>query len=180
MDASEYLTIKQKLIDSGYSDEIDWSENVAAPETPMQFFIQYGWVVVNSGMKNQVAEKIWDRITEALAEGKSSSAVFGHKGKTEAIDYVFNHRDTIFREYQEASDKLAYFESLPWIGKITKWHLAKNVGMDVCKPDRHLVRIATRYNTDPDKLCRRLSEETGDRIVTVDMVLWRAANLGRI
>src|SRR5204862_28581 len=30
----------------------------------------------------------------------------------------------------------------PYIGPVTCWHLAKNVGMDVVKPDRHLVRMA--------------------------------------
>jgi hypothetical protein len=79
-----------------------------------------------------------------------------------------------------AADKLSFFESLPWIGPITKYHLAKNFGVECCKPDRHLVRIARQYDMTPDELCRKLAEETGNSVNTVDTVLWRAANLGFI
>ena len=75
---------------------------------------------------------------------------------------------------------MAYLESIPWIGGITKYHLAKNLGFDCCKPDRHLVRISKEYNTSPEELCKRISEATGDRVATVDLVIWRVANLGLI
>ena len=59
---------------------------------------------------------------------------------------------------------------------ITCWHLAKNYGHDCAKPDRYLTRIAGAEGTHD--LCARLAKETGDRIATVDLVIWRAANLG--
>lgn len=74
--------------------------------------------------------------------------------------------------------KVAYLRSLPWIGDITCWHLAKNYGHDVAKPDRHLVRIAGDEGVHG--LCARLARESGDRVATVDLVIWRAANLGMI
>ena len=45
------------------------------------------------------------------------------------------------------------------------------------KPDRHLVRIAEHYGTDCFTMCQKLSDEIGDRVGTVDYVIWRAANL---
>ena len=44
--------------------------------------------------------------------------------------------------------------------------------------DRHLTRLAAREGTTPAVLCDRLALATGDSRATVDIVLWRAANLG--
>jgi len=72
------------------------------------------------------------------------------------------------------------YQSLPWIGPITKYYMAKNLGADVCKPDRHLTRIAGKYDMELEELCKKLSEESGDHISMVDNVIWRVANLGFI
>jgi len=72
---------------------------------------------------------------------------------------------------------MAFLASLPWIGEITKYHLGKNLGtLDTAKPDRHLVRIAGAEGAHA--LCARLARATGDKVATVDVVIWRAANLG--
>lgn len=144
------------------------------------FFAEYAWVVVNSGMRNQVAEKIWDRIKAALAAGETVASAFGHPGKAAAIQRAWDHRNELWAEYMAADDKLAHLAVLPWIGPITKWHLAKNFGVDCAKPDRHLVRLASFEGTTAEGLCRRIAVATGDRIATVDLILWRSANLGWI
>jgi hypothetical protein len=65
-----------------------------------------------------------------------------------------------------------------YIGPVTCWHLAKNVGLDVVKPDRHLVRMARASGTrDPSSLCALFAGVTGDRLAVVDLVLWRYATL---
>ncbi len=180
MRSSEYHKIKESVIERGYLREIEWCEHKKPCENSIDFLCEYIWVVVNSGMKNQVAEKIYQKVLEALRKGTQVPTVFRHRGKVAAILKMWLEHPDTFKRYQEAEDKIIFLERLPWIGKITKFHLARNLGMDVCKPDRHLVRIAAKYNTTPDELCRRLSKETGDRIGTVDVVLWRAANLGLI
>ncbi len=178
MDVKLYLDLKDEIIRRGYAEEVDWSESVKPCISAVDFFCEYAWVVINSGMKNQVAEGIWRKVRKALAGGRSASAVFGHIGKCAAIDKGFRNREDIFLQYQAALDKIEYLKSLPWIGDITKWHLAKNLGFNVCKPDRHLVRIAGAEGTTCQEMCKRLADATGDRIATVDMVIWRAANLG--
>jgi len=180
MNTDEYLSLKQNLIDKGYAEEIDWAETIQPCESSIVFFQEFMWVVLSSGMKNQIARMIWDRIIEAMDAGIPISDVFGHKGKIQAIETVCKNRNKLFEDYQQTSDKLLFLESLPWIGKITKYHLAKNLGLDFCKPDRHLVRIAEEHNTTPTELCEKLSVATGDRIGTVDQVIWRSANLGII
>ncbi len=71
-----------------------------------------------------------------------------------------------------------FLKTLDFIGPITCYHLAKNIGLDVVKPDRHLVRIteATKF-ANPHDLCSLIAEMTGDKITVVDLVLWRYATL---
>lgn len=180
MDASTYMTLKEIVISMGYADEIDWSDSVKPVSDPYVFWREHAWVVLNSGMKNQVAAKIWERVQRSHMMGFTAHAVFGHRGKCDAIEYVRSNCQRLLSEYLESDDKLAFLRTLPWIGKITCWHLAKNYGLDVAKPDRHLQRISGAYGTTTEELCSRLAMETGDRVATVDLVIWRAANLGMV
>lgn len=177
MELSTYLDLKAQVVDQGYEPDIRWCETVGPPETAEKFLVEYFWVILNSGMREQVARSIWRRVQQAIRQHEPISSVFRHAGKAKAIQDALAQKQAIFQGFLDAKDKLAYLESLPWIGVITKFHLAKNCGLDVCKPDRHLVRLAARYHTTPEEMCRSLAEQSGDRICTVDYVIWRAANL---
>jgi len=158
--------------------DIDWAESREIPTTATVFASETIFVICNSGMKNTVARRIYDRIIPALQAGLSSSSVFGHKGKTAAIDRIWNERERFYAEYLGAADKVAYCETIPFIGAITKFHLAKNFGAQVAKPDVHLKRLADREQCTSQELCERLSRETGYKVSTVDTLLWRACALG--
>jgi len=175
-----YQDIKAKVIEAGFADEIKWASEVKLCNNSTDFAFEAIWVVCNSGMKYKIASQIYASILTAISSNTPIETVFNHKGKVKAIKYILEKRDILFYGYQKAKDKLAYLETLPYIGKITKYHLARNLGLDVCKPDRHLERIAASFNTTPFQLCEKLSKETGDRIGVVDIVLWRAAILGTI
>lgn len=179
IDIGLYLDLRKLLLaEPQYAEEYRWSETVKAPTDPDAFFAEYGWVVCNSGMRNQVAVLIWERVTEAIRAGRTISSGFGHLGKATALQQVYDERGEWFARWQRADDPVAFLETMPWIGPITKWHLAKNFGIECAKPDRHLVRIAGEEGVDA--LCARLAAVSGDRIATVDLVLWRSANLGRL
>lgn len=180
MKAARFLELREEVIDAGYGEEIIWQESVTEPDTADEFMRQYIWVVISSGMKNQVARIIEMGIIEAYNNGRAINTAFRHKGKVKAIEYMIANHDELFEQYLNAKDKLAFLISLPWVGEITKYHLAKNLGADIAKPDRHLVRIARRYGTTSQSLCEKLAKETGYRIATVDLIIWRAANLGVI
>lgn len=180
MKKKTYLDLKAKVIRAGYGKEVEWSESIEVCTAAGSFFNEYIWIVLNAGMKNQVARKIYDKIKLALFDGKPISEVFGHTGKVLAIERMRTHYHKTFNNYKKAEDKLAFLESLPWIGGITKYHLAKNLGIDCVKPDRHLVRIAKTFGTKPLEMCKKLSDQTGDKLAAVDTVIWRAANLGFI
>jgi hypothetical protein len=166
------------LIEDGYEDEINWQRNLAPVTDPVVFRDETIWVILNSGMKEQIARMIWNRIKEAWNQGKTTETAFRHKGKVAAIDQVCANYKDIFKQYQASDNKVDFLQTIPFIGGITKWHLAKNMGIDVVKPDRHLIRIANYYKTTPDDLCEKLSKETGEKKCVVDIILWRGANLG--
>jgi hypothetical protein len=69
-------------------------------------------------------------------------------------------------------------QELPYLGPATSLHLAKNLGLDVAKPDRHLVRMARALCcVNPETLCDRISAQIGDRVAVVDLVMWRFATI---
>ena len=179
MTPSRYRELRTAVIDAGYAAEIDWAEHVKAPVDAEDFARQAIWVILCSGMKAQVARIIEGRVWAAINDGKTVKGnVLGKSGKAGAIDTIWRARDELFRAFLEADDKVEFCRTLPWIGDITKWHLAKNFGVDCAKPDIHLVRVAMYYGTTPAVLCADIAAATGDRIATVDLVIWRACNLG--
>jgi hypothetical protein len=136
------------------------------------------FVICNSGMRYTVARSIFERCRGAIADGQPVIEVFGHAGKAAAIEAIWRDREQLLAAYLAAADKLAFLEALPWIGGITKYHLAKNFGADVAKPDVHLQRLADREGCTVQALCERLASEQGLRVAAVDTVLWRACANG--
>jgi len=181
LSSAHFQTIVQALHAAGIAqDDIEWSENVKPPTNADDFATETIFVICNSGMKHTIAVKIFRKIVDALEAGQSASTVFGHVGKSAAIDYIWRDRDRLFAEFNAAADKLAYCHSIPWIGGITRFHLAKNFGVDCAKPDVHLQRLAALGDESVDQLCARLARDSGYRIATVDVLLWRASATGLI
>jgi hypothetical protein len=164
---------------SGFSWEGNLVQNRRfADQTAEDLYREYAWVVINSGMKNQVAETIFKRF-----EHDGPDAV-GHPGKREAIREMGELKDARFKHLKQDHDNIndahaiEYLETLPWIGPITKYHLARNLGIDCAKPDRHLMRIAKHFGYDDvQEMCAYIASMTMLRIGTVDVILWRYMNL---
>ena len=121
-----------------------------------------------------VAAPIYARCIEALKEHGSVVSVFGHPGKASAIDRIWEERDSFFGAFLGSDDQLAFLQTIPWIGPVTRHHLAKNLGADRAKPDVHMQRLANRSRTTVERLCARLARQTGYRAATIDTILWRA------
>lgn len=92
MKPADYLRLRRGIIDAGYADEIAWAEGLKPPTSADVFASEYVWVVLNSGMKNQVARSIADKVYPAIEAGRSASTVFGHKAKCRAIDKFWQNR----------------------------------------------------------------------------------------
>jgi hypothetical protein len=167
-----------RLLGEQGDEDIEWSENIIPPTDADDFALEAIFVICNSGMKNTIARAIFERVTSELYAGGSAHNKFGHSGKASAIDEIWADRDALFGKYLVASDKVEFCASLPWIGGITKYHLAKNFGAQVAKPDVHLQRLADHEKTTAQELCERLARDTGLKVATVDVVLWRACANG--
>lgn len=178
-----YLAIRDRLVALGHGDDYVWSQTVRAPDTAEGLACEYTWVVLNSGMRNTVARKLMDRVWPRLIDTGRIGDAFGHVGKRGAIEFVWAERVRLLEQFRQIDqydivEVLRFCHGLPWIGPITKYHLAKNLGADVAKPDRWLVRLAEAEGESVDGLCQRLAYGTGDRVATVDVVLWRACAIG--
>jgi hypothetical protein len=171
---AQFRELEAVLRARGYDDMITWSETIKPPTDAKTFAKEVVYVICNSGMNFITANGIYWRCVRALARGRSSSTVFRHPGKTKAIDHVWRHRKILFAAFEIAENKLAYCHSLPFIGDVTKHHLAKNLGLDTIKPDVHLMRLAHAEKVSPMALCARLAYQTGYRQSTIDSILWRA------
>ncbi len=176
-----YRSIREAIISYGFQHEIDWAENLKAPACADDMAFELIWVICNSGMRFQIAQKIYAKVESALKSGKTADSAFGHKLKAKAMDGIWKYRDDLFKAFGKLGtrdEKLAWCEKLPHIGPITKYHAAKNLGMNIAKPDRWLQRVADESGEGVQEMCLRLSTESGDRVATVDLVIWRACNLG--
>lgn len=171
--------IVDSLGEQGQSD-IRWAEALLPPDNAEDFALETIYVICNSGMKHTIARQIYDRVVPQIKDGGPALAVFKHGGKAAAIDLIWRDRDRLYREYMDAPDKVAYAQTIPWIGGITCYHVVKNFGADVAKPDVHLQRLADWERTTPQGLCEQVARATGYRVATVDTILWRACATGVI
>lgn len=178
--AKQFRKIDKAVRRAGYTAAIDWSENMKLPTNAEDFAAEAIYVICNSGMANRIALPIFEDCMKALKAGHSCKTVFGHPGKSDAIDYIWKKRRSLYRKLLKADDLIEFCETLPWIGPITSKHLAKNLGADVAKPDVHLNRLAEPEGVTAQELCERLARETGYRAATVDLILWRACADGII
>ena len=107
--------------------------------------------------------------------------IFNNKLKIKAI------LDTSIKVYSNGFDRiktqiqnkgLMFLKTFKFIGDTTCYHLAKNIGLDFAKPDRHLLRISNKIGFDsPHTLCKLISDYIAEKIQVVDLVLWRYATL---
>lgn len=173
-----FRRLEQATCDAGYAEDIDWAERLGPPEDAEDFARAAVYVIVNSGMKYEVAQGIYAKCLVAIEQGQSAREVYGHYAKAGAIDAIWQNRFRHFGTFVAADDKLAFCHALPWIGPVTQYHLAKDCGVDVAKPDVHLARLARRDRTTVERMCRKLSKQSGYRVATIDTVLWRACATG--
>lgn len=173
-----YHTSREQVIKAGYLWEIELVENRYFKDVDLiEFMDAYIFCVFNVRMKNQIAQKMYEKF---LNSGCDLNTI-GHPNKKRAIGECIEKSGKWFAGLMNCStdmERVEYLDTLPMIGEITKYHLARNLGMDVAKPDVHLVRLMKRFEfKDVQEMCRYIYERTGDRIGVVDVVLWRWCNL---
>jgi len=193
---SAYATAKRAVIEAGYGPEIDWQRSLNFKDvTESDLLREHAWVVLSCGMRESVVRRKFPAISGCFENWESAEMIatraclcrqralahFNHPGK---IDAMIRAAETIASEgfgrlkALIARSPLRELRRLGYIGPVTVYHLAKNLGLPVCKPDRHLVRLAEAVGRgDVQALCADVSDQSGDPIPVVDIVLWRFATL---
>jgi hypothetical protein len=112
---------------------------------------------------------------------QTASGRFRNSRKLQAlVDVAILVEQTGFNVLHERLrlDPINELQIFPFIGPVTSWHLAKNLGFNVAKNDRHLARLAFDHGyRDAHDLCWTIAAQTGELESVVDVVLWRFATL---
>jgi hypothetical protein len=193
---SLYPIIKEVVRLEGYSKEISWQQNIDFGKMNEGAFIkELAWVILSSGMKEQTIRNVFSKLTPIFNNWQSAKMIheqredcyfkalriFNHPGKISAIIDSIEVINSIGYNRLKRRIRRSPLETLqrfPYIGPVTVFHLAKNIGVQVAKPDRHLVRIAQSDGYDDvQDFCRNISKVHGDSVPVVDIVLWRFANI---
>jgi hypothetical protein len=152
---------------------------------------EIAWVILCSGFREALVKRVFDRISLCFLDWESTTAIRDSKSICIRSGMCFfrNHRklkaiascaemisDATFESFKCAviENPIAELQKLPYIGPITVWHLAKNLGLDVAKPDRHLNRFARSCQfRDAHDLCSAIANARKEQVRVVDLILWR-------
>ena len=174
--------------------------------SPDAFADMCAYVILAGGFSQKTAKKIHAKIMESLhtngADADALLQLFNNKNKINAICKIWNDKDALCAGYyrlDDFDDKILFLQKLPHIGKITANHLARNLGEDVVKYDIWIQRLGCVYAGNPelsadidngnvsdkiknacDEMFAHLVGETGFPRGYIDVVLWKACQIGLI
>jgi len=191
-----YRWTKQCVIAAGFAQEVDWQARRAFSQLDETTFLQEAaWVILCSGFRESVVRRSFAPVSRAFRHWRTAVSItaheeqcranallaYNHSGKIDAIcavaRRVAHNGFTVVRQAIDAGG-VEYLRTLPYIGQVTAYHLAKNIGLNVAKPDRHLQRIANAAGfACVQEFCATIAELSGDSVPVVDVVLWRFATL---
>jgi len=171
-----------------------WSNTVKPPVDAENMAAEIIWIILCAGRSAQAARTIERKVRAAIDAGEPVATAFGYRAKAAAIERAWRWRTEDFAALQEVlklndpAKLLEWCYAIPFIGDDTKYQLAKNFGGQCCKPDIWMCRlvgipdhprrrVAERYDACM-RLCRMLSDATGDKIAAIDSMLWLACNKG--
>jgi hypothetical protein len=194
--ALAYLRAKQRIIRSGFAAEIAWQAGRDLRLLTEPDFLREGaWVVLCSGFRESIIRARFDAISSSFLEWIDSASIVRHRKRcrtsalrvfssTRKIDAIIEIAERVkglgfSRVVSELSmAPLRFIGSLPFMGSVTSLHFAKNLGVQVVKPDRHLVRLATAAGCpSPQEMCEKIATMTDEKISVVDLVMWRYATI---
>lgn len=179
---------------------LSWMRRRPRPtEHETEFFLsEYTWIVSASGFRVSHVQSKWDGLRiamhgfelERLKEMSSEQIeatymehMLRNRAKARAISETirrYSARTWDFDELMrrlEATQDVDILKTLPYIGDALKYHLARNLGLDVAKPDVHMLRLAPRFgytgdNTGIQAMCEHIARYRKERVGVVDYVLW--------
>jgi hypothetical protein len=177
---------------AGLTEEVEWQRRAnLGLFTESDFLREAAWVILCSGFRERTVRRLFDYISLCYCDWESAesivqagpacqvaaASVFRNAAKLTAISGIARLVDDLgFATFKREvlAEPIGRLKSLPYIGSITAWHLAKNLGMDAAKPDRHLQRLSDRLGfPSAFELCDCIAGITGEQAKVVDLVVWR-------
>ena len=211
IDLKLFNFLENKLIkngaDSDKSSFLDIKNNLNCRKilSSEEFALEAIYVILASGFRQQTAKKIFLKIstfleTCNLVDEDSLFLIFKNKAKNKAIVKIWKEKDTFRNDFYDLitdSEKLDFLEKLPYIGKITKNHIARNLGIDIVKYDIWIQKIAVCLEGDlndcnlinnqklnpkiqliADLMFTKIIKITGEKRGYIDVVLWKSCEQG--
>lgn len=194
--ASLYLTAKETVIKAGFAAEIDWQEELSLDDLDESTFLrESAWVVLSAGFREAVLRRRFAEVSRAFLHWASADQIIAQRDtcreaavaafkNQRKIDAIVGIAERVICEgfstiqQQIAGRGTAFLQELPFIGPVTACHLAKNLGVVMVKPDRHLTRMAARTGYESaERMCGTICELIGDPLSVVDIVIWRYATI---
>lgn len=204
--------LQLKLIESGLdSDRRSFGEirkilSVKPIFNPEEFAFECFYVVCVAGFKQDYAKKMCNRVIDFIKGSDfeftedTLAQIYGNKMKVKAIKQIWDNRDLYqnkFYSLKTTKEKVDFLGSLPHIGNITKYHLARNLGLNFVKYDIWIQRLGVAlYGNDNlvskvnnskllpeikyccDIMFDKLNKETSEKVGYIDVVLWRSCQKG--
>ena len=212
IDRGVFCALEDYIISNGLgSDKDDFTvirDRLKCP--PMldadAFAEEVAYVILASGFRQKVAKAKFAEIMGFIRTHSESDVVeanllpiFGNVHKVRAICSVWRDRQK-WRDgfyaipVADVDGRLDYLESMPYIGRITRNHIARNLGMNKVKYDVWIQRLGVALYgrgdeqvsspvTDEvrcacDTMFAEISVATGLPIGYIDVVLWKACQEG--
>lgn len=191
-----YQMARDIVTGSGYAGEIEWQDSLDFEAMDARSFLrEHAYVVLCSGFRQSIVEKYWPDVARLFGDWRSQAYVVAdadaivtaarkHINYPQKWNGIVQAARTMkergWRDVRDSivADPLPELEGWPWIGPVTKYHLAKNLGLPLAKPDRHLLRLAAVAGyEDVQEFCGHIARATTDSVPVVDVVLWRFATL---
>ena len=192
-----FARAREYVASSNLSGEVEWQRTRRISQfTETDLLREAAWVILCSGFREAIVRRLFDKISLSFCDWESARSIVASASacranalasirnakKIDAILGVARRVDCIGfgplrgRILQEP---IAELQQFPFIGPVTSWHLAKNLGFEVAKPDRHLVRLARTLGFgNAQELCGSIALAVDEAVHVVDIVLWRYAANG--
>lgn len=175
--------------------------------SPVEFAYECFYVICVAGFKQDYAKAICDKIIDFVNKNEKFTmedmlTIYKNKAKIKAIKDVWDNRlsySYTFYSCKTIEEKVEFLGTLPHIGNITKYHLARNLGLNFVKYDIWIQRLGVAlYGTEDfvdkvnntkllpqikffcDIMFNKIQEETSEKVGFIDVVLWRACQKGLI
>ncbi len=204
-----YLQLKLEMAgldaDRKSFKEIRYNLNHYVIFTPEEFAYECFYVVCVAGFKQDYAKAMCEKVIDfvkknEIFELEDLETIYKNRLKIKAIKDIWDNR----KKYQEKfyslkniDEKVNFLGSLPFVGDITKYHLARNFGLDFVKYDIWIQRLGVAFYKAEDfvdkvnnskllpeikyfcdVMFKKLQKETGEKVGFLDVVLWRSCQKG--